>query len=737
MADIVDTGMVQLPPDQAAPEGRQLHTDTIRRSRKQRRPTGAAAPIPHKLGTSGALWLGLVVYVGILGVLVLRVDAVLHLSDRIETWWLQLLADRRTGWLTDIMRSIKAAGGIWGITFLGLGLVGALAVFRRWRHLLVLLGSVAVVKTVSGIYYVALTRPRPYGVTIISGWGGFAMPSAIVSAVGAILVGITYTLVVAGRPRWYAKIAITVALGLFILSREYLGVDGPGGALFGAVLGVAIPLTAFRLFTPNEVFPVVYRKGKAAHLDVGGHRGEALCKAVQEQLGLTVLEIKPVGLEGSGGSTPLRLKVAGDPDTYVFAKLYAKNHVRADRWYKLWRTILYGSLEDEASFQTVRRFVEYEDYTLRLMNDVDIPVPAPLGIVEITPEREYMIVMEFFAGAEEIGEAPVDEGVIDEGLMLIRKLWDSGLAHRDIKPANLMVRDGRVLLIDVFFAQVRPSPWRQAVDLGNMMLVLAVRSDPDLVYQRALRLFKPEEIAEAFAATRGVASPTQVRAFLKRDPRDLLGTFRSLAPPRRRIPIQRWTPRRIFLSLGMLLASLVAISGITGFLPEKNLGVQKPPECVPNHATILAAQAVPSAAAIPCLASLPSGWTYSGGDFHLGEARFWLDSDRAGLRAVTVTLAAGCDVSNAQEVPSDEAGTQRFEEPVSLSPRLVDVRTYVFPGGCVTYRFAFAAGASATLVFDVDEAVSFVPRADLVELIRDQEGLTLCGRGAPCPGGTG
>ena len=42
--------------------------------------------------------------------------------------------------------------------------------------------------------------------------------------------------------------------------------------------------------------------------------------------------IKPVGLEASGGSTPLRLRVAGEPDSYIFAKLYAKSHVRADRW---------------------------------------------------------------------------------------------------------------------------------------------------------------------------------------------------------------------------------------------------------------------------------------------------------------------------------------------------------------------------------------------------------------------
>ena len=164
---------------------------------------------------------------------------------------------------------------------------------------------------------------------------------------------------------------------------------------------------------------------------------------MHDQLGLTVLEIKPVGLESSAGSTPLRLRVEGGPDEYLFAKLYTKGHVRADRWYKLWRTILYGSLEDEHPFQTVRRLAEYEDYTLRLLRDAGIRTARPYGIVEITPEREYLLVTEFFTGAVEIGDADVDDDVIDQGLLLIRKLWDAGLAHRDIKPGNLMVRDGR------------------------------------------------------------------------------------------------------------------------------------------------------------------------------------------------------------------------------------------------------------------------------------------------------
>ena len=136
---------------------------------------------------------------------------------------------------------------------------------------------------------------------------------------------------------------------------------------------------------------------------------------------------------------------------------------------------------------------------------------------------------------------------MDDGLALIRKLWDTGLAHRDIKPANLLVRDGHLLLIDVAFVQARPSPWRQAVDLANMMLCLALRSDPELVYQRALRQFTVAEISEAFAAARGLALPSQLRRMLRDQGRDLHAEFLDLLPARPRAdqdPTLERSPRR-------------------------------------------------------------------------------------------------------------------------------------------------------------------------------------------------
>jgi tRNA A-37 threonylcarbamoyl transferase component Bud32/membrane-associated phospholipid phosphatase len=535
---------------------------------KRRRPSGEPPPLPRELGMSGRLWVGLAACLITIVGLALVYEALGSGFDRWSAALLRWLVSLRTGPITTLMGGIdrtlssRVTTGI-----IRVGSLATLVVFRRWRHLFTFLFSVVAVEAIGYQLSILVASPRPVGVAIIGSWRGFAFPSLPVATLGVTLIASAFALLPIGRPRWWGMWAAAGVLVLLGLARMYLALDYPSAVVAGVILGVGIPVVVFRLVTPDEVFPISYRRGRTAHLDVGGRRGDAIRKAIREQLGLTVLDVTPVGLEGSGGSTPLRLRVARtsrDPERFLFAKLYAKSHVRADRSYKVGREILYGALEDEAPFQSVRRFVEYEDYTLLLLTRVGIPVPTPFGFVEITPEREYMIVMEFFEGAREIGDAEVDDDVINNGLRLVRQLWNAGLAHRDIKPANLMVRDGSVLLIDVFFVQVRPSPWRQAVDLANMMLVLAVKSDANRVYRRALAYFSEEEIAEAFAATRGVASPSQLRAVLKRDGRDLVSEFRAMAPDRSSVAIQRWSVRRIVLGLLVVAVAVVAFAVVVG-----------------------------------------------------------------------------------------------------------------------------------------------------------------------------
>ena len=167
---------------------------------------------------------------------------------------------------------------------------------------------------------------------------------------------ILYTLVPEGRWRNTGKWVVTALVALNA-SAAWRWAPTARSTLVGSP-GVTIPLLLYRWFTPSEVFLISYRRGRGAHLDVGGARGAAIGRALADQLGLVVQDIKPFGLSGSAGSTLLRITVEGDPPQQLFGKLYAQSHLRSDRWYKLGRELLYGRLEDEKPFNTVRRLVQ-------------------------------------------------------------------------------------------------------------------------------------------------------------------------------------------------------------------------------------------------------------------------------------------------------------------------------------------------------------------------------------------
>jgi membrane-associated phospholipid phosphatase len=524
----------------------------------RRRPSGEPPPLPRELGRSGRLLAAFALLILVVGVLVVvrGADATL---ERLESPFMVWLADLRTSGLTSVMELVDRLGQAEVVWILRVAILLGLVVFKRWRHLFTYVGLLIVVDGISAALIGAIGRPRPMGVEIIGDWRGYSLPSIAVVTFAITAISAVYGFAPEGPVRRRAAWAAGIAIAALCLSRMYLGASHPLDVAIAVLIAVSFGIPAFRYFAPDEVEPIGYRGGNAAHVDLGGARGEAIVRAIHDQLGFTVEEVKPFGEEGSGASTPMRIKVA-ELDEHLFAKLYTMRHVRSDRSYKIVRTIMYGRLEDEVPFEGVRRLVQYEDYALRLLEDVGFPVARNFGLVELTPDREYMLVTGFFENAKELGDADVTPEIIDEGLAMVRKLWDEGLAARDIKPSNLLVQDGHLKYIDVFFLEVRPTAWRQAVDLANMMLTLALRTDAETVYERALAFFTPEEIAEAFAAIQGLAVPTELQRAVKADGRGLIERFRGLAPSRPPISIQRWSLRRVGLTAAAALGALVAVS---------------------------------------------------------------------------------------------------------------------------------------------------------------------------------
>ena len=177
----------------------------------------------------------------------------------------------RTDWLTDVAEVIDRVATGWVITILGIGVIVAIVVFKRWRHLFTYLGALFAVRLIGGEIYYLYARPRPYGVTDIGRWSGYSFPAPPDR-------GGRVRRARASPTRWSCRDArgtrrssiAAIVLGVVAAAELYLATLHPFDIVVGITLTYAILLNAFRFFTPNDVFPVAYRQGKTAHLDVTG-----------------------------------------------------------------------------------------------------------------------------------------------------------------------------------------------------------------------------------------------------------------------------------------------------------------------------------------------------------------------------------------------------------------------------------------------------------------------------------
>ncbi len=137
------------------------------------------------------------------------------------------------------------------------------------------------------------------------------------------------------------------------------------------------------------------------------------------------------------------------------------------------------------------------------------------------------------------------------------------------------------------------------------------------------------------------------------------------------------------------------------------------------------AQSLPSASLVPCIEQMPVGWSFDALDVDSGRARFWLHSDRAGLRAAEIQLVRDCDVSGATSVDAEELGVQRYQRLSALSPRFIGSTYDVFDGGCVVYRYELTSGPHIGLYQELHDAVGLFPRQALHDDLRADLGLDL------------
>ena len=291
--------------------------------------------------------------------------------------------------LEVLWQGLAYGGSWWALATLESGLLLALLVLRRWRHLLVWLVAWPVVNALAySLVATAARRPRPFGVDLRTGWGGWAMPAAEVAVFAAVLVAILYTLVPEGRWRNTGKWVAAGLVALVGVARIALGVDAPADVLVGVGIGVAIPLLAFRWFAPDEVFPVVYRRGRSAHLECALLAGRAGWRSAgpwrsswawpPERSSLSGWPSQPAGPR-CGSRSAMRQPGSCSASSTPAAICVPTAGTSSGR------ELLYGRWEDEKPFSTVRRLVEQEDYALRVMRGRRAAQPRPLRLCRAHP----------------------------------------------------------------------------------------------------------------------------------------------------------------------------------------------------------------------------------------------------------------------------------------------------------------------------------------------------------------
>jgi hypothetical protein len=214
--------------------------------------------------------------------------------------------------------------------------------------------------------------------------------------------------------------------------------------------------------------------------------------------------------------------------------------------------------------------------------------------------------------------------------------------------------------------------------------------------------------------------PSQLRHMLRAQGRDLHAEFLNLLPERPApISIQRWSWRRVGLAALVLCAVLVAVPFAINWAVETdriNTSLYTSDiACDDQEALWLMAQAVPTAAAVPCVQLDRTDWSLNDVKAGSGFASIVFDLVQPSQEAaITLELLPACDLSGATEVSSDQPGARRYIEiDRSTTPATV-TRSYTFQGGCISERFVTAADPQR-MAADASTTFGYVTREALAE----------------------
>lgn len=154
-------------------------------------------------------------------------------------------------------------------------------------------------------------------------------------------------------------------------------------------------------------------------------------------------------------------------------------------------------------------------------------------------------------------------------------------------------------------------------------------------------------------------------------------------------------------------AVLIGIGIVTlVVLPACEPSANEQPLCGHRSPLTLMAESVRSASFVPCVSSLPVGWSFTGFAADERHATFGLEGEVAEGGRAEVGLTRSCDTSGFQQVQSDRSDVDEYASP-SLGAGATWI--FVFEGGCVRVHVAVSTTPSSVRPSVIRDAIAFVP----------------------------
>ena len=224
-----------------------------------------------------------------------------------------------------------------------------------------------------------------------------------------------------------------------------------------------------------------------------------LAARLRQHLGVTVESLEPVGADGVHASTPVLLT---GRDSSGQVRRYFVKIVSTWNWQTsmIHEVLTWPRQRRRAGplWPSLEALVEYEHYMLLLFHSLGVPAPVPRGVYRLE-RRAYALVTDYLEAARSLrGAGPVSAGYVTQALAALHRLRQADCAHRDIKESNILVLPGEVFaFVDLARADYVAGPRRQARDLADMLVVLAMHHDPAAVVDLAAQIIGLEGLQGA------------------------------------------------------------------------------------------------------------------------------------------------------------------------------------------------------------------------------------------------